>query len=100
MPPPVIAPAGFNAPLSTDLNDGNSAKDLGLEQAVRDANGFAGENNSLDYILYCKGKGMALIPLSMVRQNVLARPERGAPKDGDESRRGQGAVASPPTPFE
>ncbi len=100
MPPPVKTPIGFDAPLSTNLNVGNSAKDRSLEQAVCGANGFEGEDKDLDYVLYCKGKGMRLIPLSRLCLNVLLRPEQAAPKDGDESPPGEDAVAYPPTSFE
>jgi hypothetical protein len=94
MPPPVEAPTGFDAPLSTNLNVDNSANDRSLEQAIRGANGFEGEDKDLDYILYCKGTGMTLIPLSRVCQNLVLRPERAAPKDGDVLPPGKGAVAS------
>ena len=53
----------------------------------------------LDYILYCKGTGMRLIPLSRVCPNVVLRPERAVARDGDGSSPGQGAVAYPPTPL-
>jgi hypothetical protein len=94
MQPLVKAPIGFDAPLSTNLNAGNSANDRGLEQA-NCANGFEGEDNDLDYVLYRKGRGMRLIPLSRVCLNVVLRPDRAAPNDGDESSPGHGAVAQP-----
>jgi hypothetical protein len=75
MQPLVKAPIGFDAPLSTNLNAGNSANDRGLEQA-NCANGFEGEDKDLDYILYFKGTGMRLIPLSRVCLNVVLRPDR------------------------
>jgi hypothetical protein len=100
MPPPVKAPTGFDAPLSTNLNVDNSAKDRSLGQAIFDASGLEGEDKDLDYILHCKGTGMTLIPLSRVCLNVVLRPERTAVKDGDGSPTDQGAVAYPPTPLE
>jgi hypothetical protein len=100
MPPPVKTPTGFDAPLSTNLNVGNSAKDRSLEQAICGANGFEGEDKDLDYVVYCKGTGMRLIPLSRVCLNVVLRPERAAPKDGDESPPGQVAIAYPQTSLE
>jgi hypothetical protein len=100
MPPLVKAPTGFDAPLSTNLNVDNSAKDRSLEQVICGANGFDGEDKGLDYIVYYKGRRMRLIPLSLVCLDVVLRPERAAARDGDGSSRGRGAVAYPPTPLE
>jgi hypothetical protein len=100
MPPPVKAPTGFDAPLPINLNIDDSAKDRSLEQAIRGANGFEGEDKDLDYILDYKGKRMRLIPLSLVCQNVVSRPEQAVARGGDGSSRSQGAVAYPPTPLE
>jgi hypothetical protein len=99
MPPLVKAPTGFDAPLSADVNVGNSAKDRSLERVICGASGFEGEDKDIDYILYCKGTGMRLIPLSRVCPNVVLRPERAVARDGDGSSPGQGAVAYPPTPL-
>jgi pilus assembly protein Flp/PilA len=100
MQPLVKAPIGFDAPLSTDLNAVNSANDPSLEQAICGVNGFEGEDKDLDYILDYKGKGMRLIPLSLVRQNVVLRSEQAVARGGDGSSRSQGAVAYPPMPRE
>ena len=54
MPPPVKTPIGFTASLSTNLNVGNSAKDLSLEQAICGANG-EGEDKDLDYAPLLQG---------------------------------------------
>jgi len=75
MPPPVKAPTGFDAPLPINPNIDDSAKDRSLEQAVRGANGFEGEDKDLDYILDYKGKRMRLIPLSLVCQTDLLQLE-------------------------
>jgi len=100
MPPPVKAPTGVDAPLSTNLNVDNSANVRSLEQAICGANGFEGEDKDLDYLLYYKGKEVRLIPMSLVCPNVVLAPDRAAARDGDGSSPGEGAVAYPSTPLE
>jgi hypothetical protein len=85
MPPPVKALTEFDVPLGAPLNVDVSIKDRSLKQAICGANGFEGEDKGLDYILYCKGPGMRLIPLPQVCLNVVLRPEWAAAKDGDGS---------------
>ena len=99
MPTAVKVPAGFDAPRSTNLNVGNSAKDRSLERVICSANGFESEDKDLDYILYRKGAATRLIPWSRVCPNVALRPEWAATRDGDGSSPGQGVVIYPPMPL-